>query len=232
MRHLLILLTSIALVCAINVAPAADEVPVVVTTSVDEATVATAEAPKSAAPEAPIAESKPASGLSTFGMILSGILTFIVAIVAGFMKKKFSAEADKAKIDTTKSLMEQKNFIIDQRLIPFAISTGEHWLLTQLPAIIADATDGNGFQWKNHYEALKAYMKDRVVKKFAAENLDIIEQIGAEELDNLLDRLIMKLISKLPDSVKAFLPESVIDMLTDQVSKFAVEKGKELIGVK
>lgn len=166
---------------------------------------------------------------------LFGVVGVIVAVVVGwlstFLKKKWGAETEKAKIDASKSMMEQKNFIIDNRLIPFAINTAEHWLLTQMMPIIKDATDGDGFQWKDHFNNLKTYLKDSVVKKFAAENVDIISEIGEKELDKLLDRIAVKLVAKLPDSITAFLPAPVVDMLTDKASEFIVDKGKDLIGI-
>jgi len=180
---------------------------------------------------APAEESKEEGGVPAWVTILGTILTVVITFLGGFLKKKWGAEETKAKIDTTKSLMEQKNFIIDNRLIPFAISTAEHWLLTQMMPIIKDATDGNGFQWKDHFDSLKKYVKTRVLKKFASENVELIEQLGERELDNLLDRILTKLITKLPDNVQAFLPDSVKNMLSDKASEFLVDKGKDLLGV-
>jgi hypothetical protein len=173
----------------------------------------------------------PAADLPAWVMILGTILTAVITFLAGFAKKKWGAEETKAKLDANKSLMEQKNFLIDNRLIPFAIATAEHWLLTQLMVLVKDAADGGEFHWKNHYNNLKAYVKDRVVKKFAAENLDIIEQLGEKELDNLIERHVIKLISKLPDSIAKFVPESVAKMLSEKASEFIVDKSKDLLGV-
>ncbi|MFN7037658.1 MAG: TadE/TadG family type IV pilus assembly protein, partial [Bellilinea sp.] len=55
------------------------------------------------------------------------------------------------------------------------------------------------------------YTRDRVIKKFAAENVDIIALLGVDELDNLLDRLLARLIAKLPDSVQAVLPKEFLE---------------------
>lgn len=161
------------------------------------------------------------------------IITMLVGLVANWLRQKYKLEGAKLQIDTSKSLMEQRNFIIDQRLIPFAISTGEHWLLTQLPVILKDATDGNGFQWKDHWKNLRDYVRGRILSKFLAENVDLIKFMGEKELDDLLDRLLMKLISKLPEGVRVLLPAEAIDALTNKLTskatEFVIEKGQSLL---
>jgi hypothetical protein len=163
------------------------------------------------------------------GMVQMALMVIIPLIFGGFLKKKWDSEKTKTAIDTSKSLMEQKNMIIDQRLMPFLVDTAEHWLLTQLPAILKDAGDGGGFQWKDHLMGLKTYAKDQALKKFAHENIDLIELLGADALDNLIDRQIMRLIGKLPEKVQAFIPAGAVDMLTDKASEYAIEKGKGLL---
>jgi len=170
--------------------------------------------------------------LPVWAGILLSVITVVVTAIAGFLKKKFDVDNKKTAIDTSKSLMEQKNFIIDNRLIPFAISTGEHWLITQLPALVKDATDGDGFEWKTHWKNLLKYMKTEVVKKFADENVDIIKLFGEDYLDKLMNRLAMKLVKKLPESVGGFIPKAIVDMITRKVAEFTVEKAEELLDVK
>lgn len=201
-----------------------------------EEVVAEAPAEEVADEAAPVEESKEAAPAEEGGTpawigILLAALGVVVTWLANMLRGKLKIDGQKAAIDADKSLMEQRNFLIDNRLIPFAISTGEHWLISQLPALIKDATDGNGFQWKDHFDNLKAYLKDEVVKKFAAENVDLIERLGERELNSLINRLAVKMVSKLPDSVEAFLPDSVVEMLTAKASEFVVEKGKDLLGV-
>jgi hypothetical protein len=161
------------------------------------------------------------------------ILTMLASLVSGWLRQKFKAEITQSQLDASKSLMEQKNFVIDQRLIPFALSTAEHWLMTQLPFILKDATDGDGFHWGEHWGRLRTYVKERVLAKFLAENVDLVTMMGEKELDDLVDRLLMKLIAKLPDSVKALLPAEVVDVLTDKLTKkataFVIEKGTSLL---
>jgi len=124
---------------------------------------------------------------------------------------------------------QYENFIIDKRLIPFAIGTAEHWLVLTIPKLVMDAADGDGFKWKEHWSDLLGYTKERVLQKFLAENVDIIKMMGERELDALLDRLALNMLDKLPEKVSKFVPEATVLKLTDKVSEFAVEKGQELL---
>lgn len=185
----------------------------------------------SAVSTAPVAEGTPAlTGIAGAAMV---IITMLLTLVTGWLRTKFKSDSELAQLDASKSLMEQKNFLIDKRLIPFAISTAEHWFMSQLPFILQDATDGNGFQWKDHWTRLQAYVKERILAKFLAENVDIVRFMGEKELDDLVDRLLLKLISKLPDSVKALIPTNAIDEMTDKLTKkatdFIIHKGTDLL---
>ncbi len=163
--------------------------------------------------------------------IITGIITIIVLVGGAWARKKLNVATEKIEIDKTKSLMEQRNFIIDNRLIPFALGTMEHWMQTQLPAIALDLVDGGEFKWRDHWSGMMKYTKTRVLQKFGQENEDLLDFLGENELDRLLDRIGMKLIAKLPPSVAVFVPPQVLDKLTDKASEFVTEKGKELLGV-
>lgn len=166
---------------------------------------------------------------NTWAMIITTIVTIVLGWVGNMLRKKWQIDSQREALDATKSLWEQRNFLIDNRIIPFALSTAEHWLLTQIGPIIKDATDGDGFQWATHWSSMKGYVKRRVIKKFAAENVDVIALLGADELDDLVDRLLFKLISKLPPNIQSFIPRNLIDKGTDWASALAVAKGKELL---
>ena len=165
----------------------------------------------------------------TWVLLLVTAIAGLITWIGNILRKKVNVEAASAELDANKTLWEQKNLLIDQRVIPFAISTGEHWLTTNVAPILIDATDGNGFKWGEHFDNLKAYVKDRVLKKFASENVDLLEHLADKELDDLLNRLLLKLITKLPDSIAAFLPAKVTDMLAGYATDFIREKGLELI---
>lgn len=156
-------------------------------------------------------------------------IALLVGVVFGWYRKTFDVDTKKKEIEADKTLWEQRNFLIDNRLSPFAVDTAEHWLKVNITPILIDATDGDGFQWADHWNDLKTYVRKRVIDKFAAENVDIVERLSAKELDDLLDRVLLGLIAKLPESVQVFLPEAVVDKLTDFASEFAVKKGKELL---
>jgi hypothetical protein len=170
-----------------------------------------------------------AAGESPLVAIVTSALGVLLAWAFKLLREKWKIEAQHEALDATKSLWEQRNFLIDNRIIPFAFSNAEHWLLTQLPAIIKDATDGDGFAWDLHWKALRGYTRQRVIAKFAAENVDVIALLGEHELNNLLDRVLLRLVGKLPESVQRFLPASVVDNLTDAASSFITRKGRDLL---
>jgi len=146
-------------------------------------------------------------------------------------RSKQKAQTQHEELDATKSLWEQRNFLIDNRIIPFAVGTAEHWLATQMPAILKDAADGDGFEWKRHFSSLRLYVRSRVVQKFASENLDVLTFLTEKELDSLIDRLLIKLIGNLPDYITAFLPSSVVEKLGDYASAFVADKANDLLGI-
>ncbi len=176
-------------------------------------------------------EAASSSSAGTAGVV-AGIVAAIVAIVVPLLFKLLGKSKPEAapEMPADLKLDEARNFFIDKRLIPFLVSTAEHWLITQLPAIVADATDGNGFDWKQHWTELRAYLKQRAVDKFAAENRDLVKFLGSSrELDDIIDRQVAKLLAKLPDAVKALLPQSAVDMLVDKAKAFLVAKADDLL---
>lgn len=173
-----------------------------------------------------------AASSGTTAGVIGGIVAAVVAIVVPLLFKLFGKAKPEAEvaIPADMKLDEARNFFIDKRLIPFLVSTAEHWLITQLPAIIADATDGNGFDWKQHWTELRAYLKQRAVDKFAAENRDLVKFLGSSrELDDIIDRQVAKLLTKLPEPVKLLLPPAVVDMLLEKAKAFLVEKADDLL---
>lgn len=159
------------------------------------------------------------------------ITAAIVAIIGWAFKlwrSRMKVDTEQHQLDATKSLMEQRNFIIDRRIIPFMESTATYWLTLRLPLILTEASRKD-FDWTSHYYHLREYLKDRVVDKFTEENIDILKVLGEKELYNLIDRMLVKLLSKLPDSVTAFLPSSVVSELPRLASKFLVSQGANLL---
>ncbi|NEN87925.1 MAG: hypothetical protein F6K48_02985 [Okeania sp. SIO3H1] len=162
-------------------------------------------------------------------VLITSVLGIVLAWGGKLLREKWKISGKKVALDATKSLWEQRNFLIDNRIIPFALSTAEHWLATQIPVLVADAVDGGEFKWSSHWAGLRKYVKSRVIKKFAEENVDVVELLGVEELDDLLDRLLFKLIGELPEGVKKFIPEAIVDKTTDWATAFAVDKAKDLL---
>jgi hypothetical protein len=170
------------------------------------------------------------SGESNTGLytIIGGVLAAVIGwLVARFGLK---TKSDPTPIDPKMPVNEAKNFFIDRRLIPFVISTGQQWLTTRVPALLGDALDGDGFDWANHWQDLHTYVKNRVTGKFRAENQDVLEYLGtSQELDDLINRQLTKLLTKLPDEVQGLLPESLVHTLTRKARQFLTEKGQELL---
>ena len=162
----------------------------------------------------------PALDLSTWQTAVVTGLGILLAWAFSLWRSRQKAETEHEELDATKSLWEQRNFLIDRRVIPFAMSTAEHWLFTQLPAILKDASDGDGFAWRDHYGRMRSYVRGRVLQKFASENLDILTFLTDNELDDLIDRILTRLISKLPTQVSALLPEAVVTKLASYASSF------------
>lgn len=174
------------------------------------------------------AEAAEASQTPWWVPALGAVLVAVVGWLARLWSKKAGAETKKAEIDAEKSLWEQRNHLIDTRITPFLISTAEHWLITNIPVVLEDLSDGDGLRWEDHWTNLRNYTKNRALRKFTQENIDLVERLGEQELDNLLDRLLLKLIGKLPDSVQAFMPKELVEQLNDLAAAFVVAKSKEL----
>lgn len=163
---------------------------------------------------------------------LSVVLPILAALVAwGFklLRSKWKVEEQHEALDATKSLWEQRNFLVDNRLIPFAMDTAEHWLLTQVPVLVRDATDGSGIDWGDRWDDLKAYTTRRILQKFKAENIDILQFLTERELGDLVNRLLMRLLGKLPDRITSILPEGLASSLTRSLGNFIAAKGQELL---
>lgn len=161
---------------------------------------------------------------ATIGTVLAAIIGWLVA------RFGLKSRPDTAPIDPKMPVNEARNFFIDYRLVPFVIETAEHWLITQLPALLGDALDGDGFEWRTHWDNMHEYVKNRVVKKFAAENQDVLDYLGKnQELDDIISRQLTKLLTKLPESVQRFLPESLVHTLTRKAREFLAEKGRDLL---
>jgi hypothetical protein len=170
-----------------------------------------------------------AGGDNVMLQAILGIVSMLLMWGFKLLREKWKIQNQHEALDATKSLWEQRNFLIDNRIIPFAASTIEHWMITQMPGIIADATDGNGFKWENHWNNMKGYTRGRIIKKFASENIDLLQVLGTQELDNIIERLLARLIAQLPASVTRLLPDEVVQHASKLATEFLVRKGQEII---
>lgn len=132
-------------------------------------------------------------------------------------------------IDMTTS--EGRRRFLDERVVPTIVSTGKHWLLTQAPNLIASALNPNDqFDWRGPLSSLRTYVLVRVQAKFQKESVNLVEYLGdSQELDDLVDRQIMQLITRLPDVIGQLIPAEQVDLLTDQLRQFLVREGTSLL---
>ncbi len=168
-------------------------------------------------------------GMPTWIYIVTTVVTLLLGWVGNLFRKKVAADVTVSEIDATTSLWEQRNLLIDQRIIPFAYSTAVHWITTHIAPILLDLTDGNGFRWADHYQDLKVYVRERVLQKFASENVDILKHLTGKELDDILDRLLTNLITKLPDNIEALIPEGIRQQMIKYAGDFLREKAGNYI---
>lgn len=163
-----------------------------------------------------------------WAVLVTSAVTALVAWAFKLWRARMKVDTEQHQLDATKSLMEQRNFIIDQRIMPFLESTAIHYITIRLPVIIKQAADGK-FDWSEHFNHAQKYLKQRVLEKFTSENVDVLKVIGEKELSNLIDRVLVRLISNLPISIQAMLPSSVTANLSKYASNFVVSQAERLL---
>lgn len=168
-----------------------------------------------------------ANDFTTWQGLVAFALTFIVGWVFKLLRTKWKVETEHEELDSTKSLWEQRNFLIDNRVIPFALNTAEHWLAVQLPAILRSGDS----DWSKHFANLRLYVRSRVVQKFASENLDVLAFLTERELNNLIDRLLVRLLAALPPSIVSFIGEPAVAKLKESVASFVADRAESILGL-
>lgn len=160
------------------------------------------------------------------GMILTLLATLVTAVLLPWIKNKAvsaKAEADVHRFDASKSLLEQKNYLIDARLIPFLWATAAYLTEVRLPQWV-DRIVRKDFEgiWSD----LLKELKDLAIKKFAGEGIDIVEAIGADALSNLVKRAVMDKLP-IPNGIKdpaAFLVDKFLPVMVDKGVKWARDR--------
>lgn len=152
----------------------------------------------------------------------------VIPFLVGYLRKKKQsavAEAEKIQLDANKSLMEQKNVLIDKRVIPFLWATAEHIAERDLPKILADGIDGDGkFDWKGHAKNIGIELKDLAIDKFKQEGIDIVQVLGEKYLGTLIDRAISKAIPWLPQAARPTV-ENLADGKGAVLAGLIIDKG-------
>ncbi len=182
----------------------------------------------------PISAAEEAAGSSgVWQTVVGGLLALIpIALVAlsGWVRKKLGIERDEPldPITSDLTLQEAKARFL-ARLKAELVEAFEEWVLANSPNILIDATDGDGFQWAEHWDSLRTYLL-KEGRAFLQQNQDAVTYIGqSQELDKIVDKWLIKQVTRLPESVRQFLPDEVVDQMTDKARAFLREKGLSLL---
>lgn len=165
----------------------------------------------------------PATKQDWMTMVATILGTLITIFILPLLKNKAAeaqAKAQGARYDASQSLMAQKNYLIDARLIPFLLNTAAYLTEVRLPQWIdrIGRRDFDGI-WND----LVLELKDLAIKKFAVEGIDLVATIGPDALTSLIKRAV---IEKLP------IPNGIKDpagYLIDKVVPLLATKGVEWV---
>lgn len=160
------------------------------------------------------------------GMVTTVLMMVLTAFLIPWLKNKASAaraEATQIRFDASKSILEQKHYLIDARLKPFLWDTAAYLTEVRLPTwttrILAREFDGI---WGD----LVKELKDLAIKKFGAEGIDIVEAIGADTLAGLVKRAVIDALP-IPNGIKDpanFLAEKFLPVLVTKGVAWARER--------
>ena len=173
-----------------------------------------------------VAEAVPA-GAETFPMwaqiFLATVSTLITALLLPFLKHKAeaaAAEAEKHKIDSSKSLIEQRSILTIQ-VKSFLLDSAFVYVEKEFPKIIERIKDGDlttKEQVKLALRALGAQLKQECVDYFEKEGIDLVATLG----DAFLDRT----IQRIADKVSPFAgKDSAVELLKSGVTNLLLKKG-------
>ena len=168
------------------------------------------------------------SDVPGWAMVLTTGITALVAWAFSLWRDRMKADTEHHKLDSNLSLMQQKNYIIDRRLIPFLEGTTTHFLTLKLPVVLRDVSKDE-FEWAPFFVDLRRYLRKRVLEKFAQENIDLIRLLGERELTDLIDRCFTRMITNLPGPIQALIPSGISANLARYASNFSVAQAENLL---
>jgi len=169
------------------------------------------------------------------GLQLTPLQQGIVAVVTmvlmwGFklLRSKLKVGEEQNKLDANKSLLEQKEILL-RRIGATATRVAETWVEDHIPALVKDATDGNGFDWKAHFRQGFNHVKQEVRQVFADEGIDILKVIGERRLAGMIKAALSKSITWLPEKVKGFIPKDLLGPLSEKISSFVTARTSDWV---
>lgn len=164
-----------------------------------------------------VADANPARGdwLEMVAMVLGTLITLFVLPYLKNKSAQAAAEATTAKFDASKSLLEQKNYLIDGRLMPFLWNTAAYLTEVRLPQWMGRIANR---QFEGIWTDLVDELKDLAKTKFAAEGINIVEVIGDAALTSLIKRAVLDKLP-IPNGIKdpaGFMIDKVVPLLTSK----------------
>ena len=174
------------------------------------------------------AAAAPGEEMSGLQMTIVTIVTGILAWVFKLVRTKLKVNAEQNKLDANKSLLEQKEVLL-RRIGDTTIRVAETWVEDNIPALVKDATDGGGFEWKTHFRQGYNTIKQEVKQVFADEGIDILKVVGERRLAGMIKSALTKAITYLPQKFQGFLPETLLNKLSEKISEFVTAKTSDWV---
>jgi len=171
----------------------------------------------------PVPEGAPSWLSWVWPILFTVVVPFAIRWLRSGAKERESAAKDH-DLSSVGKMIENRRAFLDARVLPFLQNTAADLIESRLPAVIADAADGGGFDWRSHVKGVKDELLSQAKAKFSAEGIDIVENIGAEYLDKLLDRVVTKVLPFVPEAVRS-AAAGVADKYSDKLATLVVEKG-------
>lgn len=169
------------------------------------------------------------SQLSGWQYIVYTVIILAVGYAMKLWRSRIKSENDAKNVIIDKRLLENRELLLD-RIEATAYRCADTWVEDDLPSVLVDALNGDGeFNWKLHATQGFRTVRAQVIQCFKDEGIDLVARVGSERLNGIIKSAIMGAIKRLPDKLKAFLPEAMVEPLVGMVSKFVTAKTADWI---
>jgi hypothetical protein len=96
----------------------------------------------------------------------------------------------------------------------------------KLPGLLKD---GTSFSWSEHWPAFNTFVKTAVVKKFGAEEVDVIEYLTEPVLMDIVARIALKSVKTPAPAVIQSVPEEYRAIFGGGFLDFIIKYGDSLV---